>query len=244
MARTPARLHRFTTEIGSTELRANFVLRVLPEKSLAQRARRPQIRETKILAKNPALLADWKKHLKTGYFGTMRERRLVGALLGLAISFALPIFGQQTNNPDPKLREQFISRLKAFTEALDKSDAAAMAACFTEDASLMTHYGRLSGRQAIEQWYGELFKQVQSSNNLITVDEDSPHTLGTAGNELWGTGNWSQTIKGQNGSTEVKGSWSAIEIREGDDWKIRMLTTNVTSAPAATPSPTAKPSNQ
>jgi hypothetical protein len=109
---------------------------------------------------------------------------------------------------------------------------------------LLTQYGRFGGRQAIEQWYAELFKEVQSSNNLITVDEDSPHTLGTAGNELWVTGKWSQTIKGQNGSTEVKGSWSAIDTREGDDWKIRMLTTNVTSAPAATPSPTAIPSSQ
>ena len=170
--------------------------------------------------------------------------RLLFALVGLAVSFALPTYAQQTNTPDPKLRERFIPRFKALTDALDKNDAAAMAACFTEDASLMTHYGRLSGREAIEQWYAELFKEVQSSNNLITVDEDSPHTLGTAGNELWGTGNWSQTVKGKNGSTEVKGSWSAIQIREGDDWKIRMLTTNVTSAPAATSSPTASPSSQ
>jgi uncharacterized protein (TIGR02246 family) len=165
-------------------------------------------------------------------------------LIGLAIGFALPTFGQQTNNPDLKLRERVVSRFKALTDALDKNDAAAMAACFTEDAALITHYGRLGGRQAIEQWYAELFKEVQSSNNLITVDEDSPHALGTAGNELWATGKWSQTLKGQTGSTEVKGTWSAIDNREGDDWKIQMLTTNVTSAPAATPSPRASPSNQ
>jgi hypothetical protein len=28
------------------------------------------------------------------------------ALVGLAISFALPTFAQQTNTPDPKLRDQ------------------------------------------------------------------------------------------------------------------------------------------
>jgi ketosteroid isomerase-like protein len=200
---------------------------------------RQQIRERKIFAKNPALLADWKKTPQNGVFWHDDDKMLSRCPTRIGNQLCLADFGQQTNNPDPKLREQFISRFKAFTEALDKSDAAAMAACFTEDASLMTHHGRLSGRQAIEQRYGELFKEVQSSNNLITVDEDSPHTLGTAGNELWGTENWSQTIKGQNGSTEVKGSWSAIDIRDGDDWKIRMLTTNVTSAPAATPSPTA-----
>ena len=100
------------------------------------------------------------------------------------------------------------------------------------------------GRQAIEQWFAEYFKEVQLSNNLVTVDEDSPHTLGTAGNQLWATGKWSQTLKGQNGSSEVKGYWSAIAILEGDDWKIRMLCTNVTSAPAATASPTTTPGSQ
>jgi ketosteroid isomerase-like protein len=169
--------------------------------------------------------------------------RLV-ALVGLAVGFALSPFGQQTNNPDPKLREQVISRFKALADALDKNDAAALAACFTEDAALVTPYRRFWGRQAIEQWYAELFKEVQSSNNFFTVDEDSPHTLGTAGNELWATGNWSQTLKGQNRSTEVKGYWSVINIREGDDWNIRMFCFNVTPAPAATPSPTASPTKQ
>jgi len=82
---------------------------------------------------------------------------------------------------------------------------------------LVTGFGHFLGRQAIEQWYAEEFKEVQSSNNLVTVDEDSPHIRGTAGNELWATGKFSQTIKGRSGSTEVKGVWSAIGIREGDD---------------------------
>jgi hypothetical protein len=30
----------------------------------------------------------------------------------------------------------------------------------------------------------------------------------------------------------MKGYWSTIDRREGDDWKIRMLTVNVTPAPA------------
>ena len=196
------------------------------------------------------LLAD-ERNLEAGSLGDdqskLREEimriRLGGALLGLAISFASPTFGQLTNEPDPKLRERFISPIQDFTDALDKNDAVAMAGCFTEDATLLNQYERFSGRQAIEQWYAEVFKKVQSSNNLITVDADSPYFLGTyVGNELLGTGTWSQTI---NGLTEVKGSWSAIVIREGDRWKIRMLTTTATLAPAAIPSPpTASPSNQ
>jgi uncharacterized protein (TIGR02246 family) len=172
------------------------------------------------------------------------KKRFVVPLVGLVISFALCTFGQEANNPDPKLRERLISRFKAVTDALDKNDAAALAACFTEDAAFVTPYRRFWGRQAIEQWYAELFKDVQSSNNRFSVDEDSPHILGTAGKELWATGTWSQTLKGQNGSEEAKGYWSAVDIRQGDDWNIRMFCFNVASAPAATPSPTANPSTQ
>jgi hypothetical protein len=61
------------------------------------------------------------------------------------------------------------------------------------------------------------------------------------------TGGWSTSIKGENfGPTQIKGYWSVI--REGDDWKIRMLTSNVAPAPpatdAATPSPTTTPTKQ
>jgi len=60
----------------------------------------------------------------------------------------------------------------------------------------VTPYGQFWGRQAIERWYAELFKDVQSSNDLVTVDEDSPHTLGTAGNELWATGKMESDTSG------------------------------------------------
>ena len=62
-------------------------------------------------------------------------------------------------------------------------------------------------------------------------DQYSPHIIGTAGNEVWASGGWSTTIKGQDfGPAQIKGYWSGI--REGDDWKIRMLTTNVSPPPA------------
>ena len=40
------------------------------------------------------------------------KTRLLGALVGLAISFALPTFAQQTNTPDPQLREQLLALAK------------------------------------------------------------------------------------------------------------------------------------
>jgi len=40
----------------------------------------------------------------------------------LAISFALPTFAQQTNTPDPQLREQIVEPLGKFTEAWNNND--------------------------------------------------------------------------------------------------------------------------
>jgi hypothetical protein len=60
---------------------------------------------------------------------------------------------------------------------------------------------------------------------------------------MWATGGWSTDIKGKDfGPTQIKGYWSVI--REGDDWKIRMLTSNISPSPAATPSPTTTPSSK
>jgi ketosteroid isomerase-like protein len=170
------------------------------------------------------------------------KTRLLGALVGLAISFALPIFGQETNKPDPKSRELLINRIKAHTEALDKNDAAAVAANFTQDAVNVEQDGTTFGRQAIEKLWADRFQKVHFSNNQVTVDEDSPH-LSTDGKLMWATGAWSATIKGENfGPTQIKGYWSVI--REGDDWNIRMLCSNVTPPPAAAASPTTAPSSQ
>ena len=155
----------------------------------------------------------------------------------------MPVFAQQTNTPDPQLREKLIAAIKKHTDALDKNDAAAVAANFTEDGIPVTPDGPIFGREAIEKYYAGVFKQIRLSNNLAPVDHDSPHIFGPAGNEMWATGKWSATVKGENfGPVEAKGYWSVI--REGDDLKIRMLAFNHTPAPAATRSPTTTPSNQ
>jgi ketosteroid isomerase-like protein len=59
---------------------------------------------------------------------------LIVALAGLAISLALPTFAQQTNTPDPQLRQRLLAVIEKHADAMNKNDAAAAAACFTEDA--------------------------------------------------------------------------------------------------------------
>jgi len=157
--------------------------------------------------------------------------RLLITVAGLAIGFAVPTFAQQTNTPDPQLRQRLVALIKNYDEVFNKNDAPALAVFFTEDAVFVTETGPIYGREAIVKHFADLFQKVHFSDHVGKPDEYSPHIIGTAGNEVWASGGWSATIKGQDfGPTQIKGYWSVI--REGDDWKIRMLTTNVSPPPA------------
>jgi uncharacterized protein (TIGR02246 family) len=169
----------------------------------------------------------------------------VVVIVRLAISFAVPAFAQQTNTPDPQLREVAETLTKKFNEAWDNNDAATLAALFTKDAVLVTDTGPIYGRDAIEKIYAGLFKQVHFSNHIGKPDQYAPHIIGTTGNEMWWNGEWTTTLQVQSGApVQASGYWTSIVVREDGDWKDRMQIFNVTPAPAATPSPTASPSNQ
>ena len=134
---------------------------------------------------------------------------------------------------DPELRQQLDAFVKKFDEARNNNDAAAMTALFTEDAIIVTDTGPIYGRGAIEKYHADVFKQFHFSNSLSTADQYSPHTIGTAGNERYNSGEWSMTLQGQTGDPiQLKGYFSCVDIREGDSWKCRMQTFNVTPAPA------------
>jgi uncharacterized protein (TIGR02246 family) len=161
--------------------------------------------------------------------------RFLPALVGLAIGFALPTFAQQTNTPDPQLREQIVALFGKFTEAWNNNDAAALAALYTKDAVFCggegsgPHYGR----EAIEKHFAEGFKLFHFSNHVVTPDQYSPHIIGTAGNEVWALGEWSMTIQSKNGGSpmQIKGNWLDIFVRDGDGWKARAIVTNNAAPP-------------
>ena len=141
---------------------------------------------------------------------------------------------EQTNTPDPQLREQLDAKSKKFDEACDNNDAAAVAALFTEDAVLVNDTGPVYGRKAIEKSFADLFQKWRVSNHISKRDQYSPHIIGTAGDEAWSNGEWSLTLQGQNdGPYHLKGYWSSVDVREGDAWKDRMQIWNITPAPPA-----------
>ena len=117
-----------------------------------------------------------------------------------------------------------------------------MAALFTEDAVFVTDTGLLYGRQAVENEYAEWFKGGHPSDNISKRDPNCTRFLGTTANVMTGGepdnvmrgGEWSATWQAQGQEpNHLKGYWTAIDTREGGDWKIRMLTVHTTPAPPA-----------
>jgi ketosteroid isomerase-like protein len=162
--------------------------------------------------------------------------RLLLALSGFAISFAMPSIAQQTNAPDPQIARQRDLRgdpnaLGEFNvlglkvdEAFNKNDAVALAALFTENAVLVAPDGMFLGRQAIQKRYADIFQRWP-----VTTFSGQSSSLNAIDNAAWSTGKWWSTHQGQTGPKFENGYWSAIYVREGDAWKIRLL--SISDAP-------------
>ena len=183
--------------------------------------------------------------------------RSVVALAGLAISFALLIYAQQEDVADPQTSQKIAAIFEALNVAQRNHDPAAYAANFTRDAVFVTTRGPIIGRQAIQKYYTDLWQRWHPTDFGGKLDGDAFHMIGTAGNEARATGEWNETGPGKNGEPiTIKGYWSDIYVREGDDWKIRVAAFNVTPDSVllinknfpqqltATPSPTASPGIQ
>ena len=166
--------------------------------------------------------------------------RLVTTLIGLAISFAWPTLAQQTENPDPQLREALLALAKKFEDAWNNNDATALAALYTDDAVLIEASGPIYGREAIEKHYKDVMQNVHFSDNHATYNDpnsNSPHAIGD-GNEIWENGEWTMTWQAKGGEpVHAKGYHASIAVRDGGVWKKRMVIANTTPAqppPAAT----------
>jgi uncharacterized protein (TIGR02246 family) len=143
------------------------------------------------------------------------KTHLLGALVGLAISFALPIFAQEQSAVDPKTRQEIEAVLMQIGEAYNKHDAAAVAALYTHDAVRVDNpsgFGRalIVGRKAIEKLLETDFTGSWSSSprvgKLVQIYafEDSIASISE----------WSRA--------QYNGHSVQIFVRDPDTWKIRM----------------------
>jgi uncharacterized protein (TIGR02246 family) len=147
------------------------------------------------------------------------------ALVGLAISFALPIFAQEQSAVDPKTRQEIEAVLMQIGEAYNKHDAAAVAALYTHDAVRVDNpsgFGRalIVGRKAIEKLLETDFTGSWSSSPRVGklvqmyAFEDSIASISE----------WSKA--------QYNGHSVQIFVRDPDTWKIRME--YISSAPVVT----------
>ncbi|MGA7215205.1 MAG: nuclear transport factor 2 family protein [Terrimicrobiaceae bacterium] len=169
----------------------------------------------------------------------MKIRSLL-TVTGLAIGFVLPTFAQQKDTADsriaqqrdlvgdPKALDEFGELNRGLDEAYSRNDAAAAAALFTEDALLVDPEGMSSGRQNIEKRYADRFQRSPIISFNCSWDRCY---LNAIDNAVWSAGQWFGTFQSQAGPVFAVGYWSAIYVREGDAWKIRLWTINQTPPP-------------
>jgi crotonobetainyl-CoA:carnitine CoA-transferase CaiB-like acyl-CoA transferase len=147
--------------------------------------------------------------------------RLLVALIGSAIGFALPAFAQEKDTVDPQTRQEIEAVDRKLDEAINKNDAAAVAALFTEDAILLMpvdkapeRSGMFSGRQAIEKEFAHNFIDYHLTDNKGKLDQINPVDAG-----MWAVGEWTQTVNFRH----TAGYRAIFFVPVGDSWKIRKM---------------------
>jgi uncharacterized protein (TIGR02246 family) len=152
----------------------------------------------------------------------MRAYRIVPII---AIALALPASAQQSD-----LRQQIESVASSFAENFNKQNASGIAGLFTKDGVLVNPTGP---QKSLEQFYQNAFK-AGFNHSEIAVDDVS-----SLGPDLAiSMGEYRNSGRSENGSPlEVAGRWTAVDVREGGAWKVRLLTAFPKgTAPMAAPS--------
>jgi uncharacterized protein (TIGR02246 family) len=152
--------------------------------------------------------------------------RFLHALLGLAISFAVATFAQQKGTVDPETAQQVRALASNYDAAFNRQDAVTIAGLYAEDAVFNTPEGTFHGRQAIEELYAKHYFGEAHSKNVVTLVNEAI----AAGNEVRATGTWSDTFEEPStGTIHAEGTYSWVLLREGDTWRIRESTYDITN---------------
>jgi uncharacterized protein (TIGR02246 family) len=142
----------------------------------------------------------------------------------LAISFALPILAQEKEeaNPflyraipaKPEIAQQLDATNSQFDEAINKHDAAAVAALFTANATLVGPEGVFSGRDSIAKHYTDSFQRWNPSDQITKLSY-----VYAFGDDLCGIEGLTVTVNGP-----IHGGQYLIRVYTlvRDTWKIRV----------------------
>ena len=152
---------------------------------------------------------------------------LLVPLVGLAISFALPTYAQQKDVADPQTTQKILVIGKAFVEAHTTTMPPPLPRYSRARRFCYARWANHRSASHSEMVYRPV-PVVAPQKPHHKVDGNAYHLIGTAGNELWATGEWSETGQGKTGEPiTYKGYHADIYVREGDDWKFRVDAWNV-----------------
>jgi ketosteroid isomerase-like protein len=113
------------------------------------------------------------------------------------------------------------SAATTFESAFNKQDVAGLANLYTLDAVQIDPSGMATTNEAIRTSLSNTLTQGKLTNDKITVAKC--YTEGPT--VRWSSGDW----KANSPKGDIGGLWTAIEVKEGDTFKIRNLT--YTAAP-------------
>jgi len=133
------------------------------------------------------------------------------------VGIGSPSFAQSNTRHDV---EQL---MEAYGGLFDKKDAAAVAALYTDDAVVVSPTSPTmvvkTGRQEIQTYLQYMLDHdyhIEGKVNSVAVLGDNAaivlgeyHTIG---------------ITGQGSPFDASGHWTALDVRDGNTWKIRLLT--------------------
>ena len=127
------------------------------------------------------------------------------------VALSAPAFADDT-----ELKKQVMEQSASpYVESFNKQDVAGIAALYTTDAIVVNLAGpHTDMAKLIEGFFKQGFNRIET-----TPDQVWP--LGT--DTTLGVGKFRATGKNQSGAPiEVAGHWTAVYVREGGKWKIRM----------------------
>ena len=146
----------------------------------------------------------------------MRMYCIISAIAAVALTTSVSAQGVDQNT-----RQQIEQLVTTYRANWNKQDAAGIAGLYTKDAVLVSQAPKVvkNGQQEIAQQYETIFKTLPH-NDAATV-EVSP-----LGNDaFFAVGECHLSGQNQSGPLKVKvdGHWTAVYVRDGGAWKIRLL---------------------
>lgn len=107
-------------------------------------------------------------------------------------------------------------------DAFNKGDTNAVAALYTSDAVEVTPDGIRVGPATVKERLDEEIKEGWKQDLVVVATKCE-----SDGAVRWSSGSWKQTSP----EGRVGGFWTAIDVKDGNGWKMHNLTYNLTPPP-------------